>query len=199
MCAQVVFIPQDELERIIADVENSIKAEQGINAGAYQSAFPKSKIPVAVPNMGRLEVQVMQWGYPVPWQKEVVFNTKMETALAPKQNMWSDSIRRRRCLVPTFGFYEPHRKDTHLSPKTGKPVKDKYCFSLPGSDVVWLAGVYEDEHFSVMTTTPNQWVETIHNRMPVVLRPSELGIWLYGEYASLADREKVQLECEISA
>ena len=124
----------------------------------------------------------------------MVFNAKMETALAPGPSMWGDSIRRRRCIVPSFGFYEPHIKDTHLSPKTGNPVKDQYCFRLPGSDIVWMAGVFGDGYFSIMTTVPNKWVKDIHPRMPVVLRSDEIGIWLYGEYAALADRKQIQLE-----
>ena len=195
MCAQLIIIPQEELERIIADIQNNLKAEQCADVTAsYQEAYPKAKVPVVVPDMSRLEVRVMQWGFPVSWQKEVLFNTKMETALAPKKSMWSDSIQKRRCLVPSFGFYEPHKKDTHPSPKTGKPVKDKYFFRMPGSDIVWMAGVFENEYFSIMTTVPNSWVEKIHSRMPVVMRPDEIDIWLYGEYAELSDREQVKLE-----
>ena len=200
MCATLIIIPQEELERIIADIQNNLKAEQQADVmTSYKEAYPKAKLPVVVPEENKLEVRIMQWGYPVSWQKEVIFNTKMETALAPKKSMWSDSIQNRRCIVPSFGFYEPHMKDTHPSSKTGKPVKDKYFFHMPGSDIVWMAGVFEDEHFSIMTTAPNHWVEKIHRRMPVVLRPEEIDIWLHGAYAALTDREQIQLEsCKVA-
>jgi len=194
MCAHLILIPQDELERIIEDVKNHLKAEQPDIAASYQDVYPRAKVHVAVSNEGRLDVQVKQWGYPVTWQKDVVFNTKMETALGSKPTMWRDSIQSRRCLVPSFGFFEPHWKDTHLSPKTGKPIKDQYYFQLPGMDIVWMAGVFADEHFSVMTTVPNQWMEKIHPRMPVVLHPDELDIWLHGNYSGLADRARIQME-----
>jgi putative SOS response-associated peptidase YedK len=195
MCAHFIIIPKDELERIVADVMLNLQAEKHGNiAASYQEAFPKSSLPILVPGLEQLEIREMQWGYPVTWQKDVVFNTKIETALSPKRSMWTDSIIHRRCLVPSFGFYEPHMKDTHPSPKTGKPVKDKYFFRLPDNDVLWMAGVFEGEYFSVMTTAPNQWMETIHPRMPVVLRPDELGVWLHGEYTALADRNRIQLE-----
>ncbi len=42
-----------------------------------------------------------------------------------KPNMWADSLQHRRCVVPSYGFYEPHRTDTHPSSKTGKPIKDQ--------------------------------------------------------------------------
>jgi putative SOS response-associated peptidase YedK len=57
-----------------------------------------------------------------------------------------------------------------------------------------MAGVYEDGHFSVMTTAPNRWMREIHPRMPVVLRPGELDVWLRGDYPALADRQQVRLE-----
>lgn len=193
MCATLILIPQDELDRILADVQNNLKAERDDVIASYQRAYAKSMVPVVIPNQHRLELQEMRWGYPVSWQQNLVYNTRIETALGPKPGMWSDSIRSRRCLVPSFGFYEPHQTDTHLSPKTGKPVKDQYYFRLPGSDIVWMAGVYEDGHFSVVTTAPNQWMQKIHPRMPVVLRPDELEIWLHGEYPKLADREQIEL------
>ena len=193
MCAHMILIPQDELERIIADIKNNLKAEQADIMAAYKDVYPRAKVPVVVSSKDQLEVQVMQWGYAVAWQKDVVYNTKMETALGSKSNMWSDSIRNRRCLVPSFGFFEPHSKDTHPSPKTGKPIKDQYYFQIPSMDVAWMAGVFEDEHFSVMTTAPNQWMEKIHPRMPVVLHPDELDLWLHGDYPSLAGREKIRL------
>ena len=199
MCAHFILIPQDELENIIEDIRNNLKAERADITTSYKDVYPRAKVPVVVSDEVQLEVQVMQWGYPVTWQKDVVYNTKMETALSSKSNMWSDSVQQRRCIVPSFGFFEPHMKDTHPSPKTGKPIKDQYYFRMPGMDIVWMAGVYEYDHFSVMTTAPNLWMEKIHPRMPVVLRPDELRIWLFGEYPALSDRRDIQLESSKAA
>ena len=107
--------------------------------------------------------------------------------------MWDESIKHRRCIIPSFGFFEPHKTDTHLSPKTGKPIKDLYFFQNPDSDVVWMAGIYEDDYFSIMTTSPNKWIKSIHRRMPVVLRTEELETWFNGDYSTLIDRDKIEL------
>ena len=194
MCAHFIIIPQDELERIIADIRSALQAERrGDAAILYDHAYPKSRVPILTGENGHPEIHDMHWGYQVSWQNEVMFNAKIETALGKKPNMWDNSIQRRRCVVPSFGFYEPHMKDTHISPKTGRPVKDQYRFRLPGNDILWMAGIYEDRNFSVMTTAPNGWVKPVHARMPVVLRPDELDVWLYGDYPSLANRDKVEL------
>jgi putative SOS response-associated peptidase YedK len=194
MCATFIIIPQDELDRIISDVQNNLKAEHANVIEAYKKVYAKAEAPVIIPNRGQYQIQTMLWGYPVSWQKGVVYNTRIETALGPKSGIWSDSIRSRRCLVPSYGFFEPHMTDTHPSAKTGKPIKDQYFFKLPDSDIAWMAGVYEDGHFSIVTTVPNQWMREIHPRMPVVLRPDELDIWLSGEFYSLANRENIPLE-----
>ena len=195
MCAHFIMIPREELERIIADIKN------GIAAGGYtdtmtsrQDAFPRAVTPVVTAEDNGLSIQSMSWGYPVSWQKEVLFNTKIETALGAKDNMWRDSVLNRRCVIPSYGFFEPHRQDTHISTRTGKPVKDQYSFRLPDTDIVWMAGIFEDGHYSIMTTAPNTWVKEIHPRMPIVLRQNELDIWLDGTYTALADRQSVQLE-----
>lgn len=203
MCGRFILIPQDELQRIIADVERNIKAEKYKNVAASataQEVYPKGDVPIIVPDGNRLETAVMKFGYERAWSKTPLPNTRADTAMKPAKNggpnMWEDSLKNRRCLVPTYGFYEPHMKDTHPSPKTGKPIKDQYYFRLPDSDIVMLAGIYELGHFSIMTTHPNAWMENIHPRMPVVLRPEELKTWLYGdfeEYTALFNRDDVEL------
>jgi putative SOS response-associated peptidase YedK len=202
MCAHFIIIPQDELERMVADIQNTLRAERhGSVSALYEHAFPKADVPILVSEglSGLMSVETMRWGYPVPWQKDVVFNTKTETALGDKPGMWASSIRHRRCVIPSFGFFEPHMSDTRISPKTGKPIKDQYFFRSPDSDIVWMAGIYEDGHFSIMTTAPNRWVKSIHRRMPVVLRLNELDTWLHGDYSTLADRSDMELVSERAA
>lgn len=99
----------------------------------------------------------------------------------------------RRCVVPTFGFYEPHQSETFINPRSGKPNKQSYHFASPESPVTFIAGIYENDRFSLMTTEPNAIMRPIHKRMPVVLEPRELHTWLYGDYLSLAERSSVEL------
>ena len=201
MCGRFILIPEDELNRIIADVKANLKKQQHANVMATsQDVYPKATVPIIVPNGGSLDVAEMTWGYEFSWSRAPVFNTRADTALRPstngRPNVWADSLKYRRCVVPSHGFYEPHKTETHPSPKTGKPIKDQYFFRLPGSYIVFMAGIYEEGHFSIMTTEPNQWMEDIHPRMPVVLCPKELDAWLYGDYANLFDRSKLELASE---
>jgi putative SOS response-associated peptidase YedK len=192
----------------------------------YPTVYPKSEACVIVPDNGHLTAQTKRWGYEVSWSKDVVFNTRAESALKPGRNMWAEPLASRRCIVPVREFFEPHKSETVIG-KSGKKIKQQYCFYVhdPKSLVVFmpaitsemyrqlkgvipyeftgeaahrmaymfLAAIYTDDHFSIMTTAPNSTVEPIHDRMPVVLDQSELDIWLYGDYASLFDRSKTLL------
>lgn len=194
MCGRFVYIPKDELQRILKAVKDNLRAQETANVSAhYDDAFPESSIPIIVPQGNRLEVEIMKWGYPKSWEKGVVFNTRAETALASNRNMWTESLHQRRCIVPSYGFYEPHRTETTPSAKTGKPIKRQYFFNLPDSPILMMAGIYEDGHFSVLTTQPNRWMQSIHDRMPVVLLPCEYDQWLHGDFSALFDRANIRL------
>lgn len=163
-------------------------------------AFPGSRVSVVVPGgePGHLAVVDLNWGYPVAWSKRPVFNTRVDTATGPRGDMWRESLAHRRCAVPTLGFYEPHRTARAVSPKTGREIKVQCAFTLPEGPVTFLGGIYEDDHFSIMTCDPNRWVGDVHDRMPLVLRPAELGAWLGPCYAEMFDRRDVELACRLT-
>ncbi|MEG1434085.1 MAG: SOS response-associated peptidase family protein [Gordonibacter sp.] len=197
MCGRFTMLTYDEVLDIVRSIEFGTPLNPEPEWPARGSeAFPGSMVPLIVPGENRrLEVAEFLWGYPVSWQKSVVFNTRIESALACG-GMWSDSLRQRRCIVPTLGFCEPHRSETFRNPRTGRACKQQYRFTLPGSPLALLAGVYESNYFSVVTTEPNDNVSPIHDRMPLVLRNQEVPHWLGSNYADLADRSAVELSPE---
>lgn len=195
MCGRFVMVPRDVVERIVREVEEGLPVSSAPSAGV--DVFPGACVPVMVPGgePGRLGVAELLWGYPVTWSKRPVFNTRVDTATGPRGAMWRESLTHRRCVVPTLGFYEPHKTERTVSPKTGREIKVQCVFGLVESPVTFIAGIYEDDHFSLMTCEPNRWVCDVHDRMPLVLRPSELDMWLGEGYAELFDRNNVELSC----
>lgn len=153
----------------------------------------------------RLSVAEMSWGYHVEWKRGPLFNTRLESALQPT-SMWHDSLLHRRCAIPVRAFYESHATETVRSPRTGKAVKRQYRFArvwqesdgnlsagessaCGGEDgeireteeaasVFLIAGIYQDERFSVITTEPDDVVAPVHNRMPLVLDERAGLTWL---------------------
>jgi putative SOS response-associated peptidase YedK len=85
---------------------------------------------------------------------------------------------RRRCLIPSDGFYEW---------RTVGKQKQPIHFRMRGGRLFAFAGLWERwnspdgitlESCTVITTTANELVRPVHDRMPVILGPGRYGEWL---------------------
>ncbi len=98
----------------------------------------------------------------------VVINARAESAT--ERPMFRECFLRRRCVVPTAGYFE-WNKD-----------KVKHRFSVPDSPVTYLAGLWRPDpagaRFVVLTTAANSSVSPVHHRMPVILPPDALSDWV---------------------
>ncbi len=140
--------------------------------------------PVAVvPNTGENKLDFFLWGLIPSWAKDPeignrLINARSET-LAEKPS-FRTAYRRRRCLVLADGFYE-----WQLNPdgKTKTPVfirlKSGAPFAFAGLWEIWMhPDGSEVRSTTIITTKPNQLMQPIHNRMPVILPPDTYEKWL---------------------
>ncbi len=120
----------------------------------------------------------LRWGLVPAWADPArpgPINARIETA--GSRPMFREALRRRRCLVPADGFYEWRREGTRRL-----PVR----FQLADGGLFALAGLWEERAtpqgtlrtVCVLTTAPNGLVATVHDRMPVLLRPEFEVAWL---------------------
>lgn len=207
MCGRIIALTRDEVLDVIAHLEVGAPLNIDPDWPARRAeAFPGSRMWAIAPAAeGTLRAIDLIWGYRVEWNSRLVYNTRIETAARPG-GMWADSIENRRCVVPTLGFFEPHRTQTMPSPRTGRPVKRPYVFSSalrhadeqPHSSMfapalTLLGGVYENGRLSIVTTEPNAAIAPVHDRMPLVLAPDEIATWFSPDYPALADRSSIPL------
>jgi len=142
---------------------------------------PTLTVPVIRLNReGRREIALLRWGLIPYWAKDAkigvrTINARAETlATAPA---FREAFRRRRCLVPATGFYEWKKLGAGKQP---------YFISLRDGSPVTFAGLWERwgkgetriESFTIVTGEPNSLVATLHDRMPVILDPSDYNSWL---------------------
>lgn len=108
---------------------------------------------------------------------ERIINLRSESIL--EKPVFRKALMTRRCIVPSDGFYEWKK----LGKKTITPYrfirKDKALFAFAA---IWeeyedISGVFFHT-FSILTTSPNEIVAPVHNRMPVILNPQTEKIWL---------------------
>ena len=101
-----------------------------------------------------------------------MFNARAES-LAEKAS-FKGPFRAKRAIVPALGFYEWQREDNGKTP---------HYIQLEGEQPMGFAGLYDlwnDEvlSFTIITTTPNELMKHIHDRMPVILSPEDYDRWL---------------------
>jgi putative SOS response-associated peptidase YedK len=194
MCHRVTPLTLPDLEEALDNLRTTGRASmpRRDDTETVPDAYPGTQMPLFVPNKaGELTARLLTWGFQQPGggASKLVFNTRIETALQQAQSgrgLWHRPILGGRCLVPVRGFYESWTKEP---PRRGAQVR----FALPRHAVFLLAGVYEDERFSIVTTTPNADVAPIHSRMPLVLAPGESRVWLGPDFARLANRSTIKL------
>ena len=115
------------------------------------------------------EVTTARWQIRDPRAKSPLINSKISNT-----HFWKDYWDQGRCIVPALGYYE-------WSGISGR--KQPYFISINrNAPLIFFAGFYKtaDTGFecSILTRNPSPQIEQIHNRMPVILSPSEIQDWL---------------------
>jgi len=175
MCGRFVAdIPADFLKGIFSLIETP-RIEPRYNVAPTQQV-------AVVRNQGDQNcLATLKWGLVPSWSKDLsigshLINARSET-VAEKPS-FRHAIKYRRCIVPTSGFYEWDHSG-------GK--KQPYYIQLADHLPMCLAGLWESwtspdgnelETFAILTTSANKLVESIHERMPVILYPDTFNLWL---------------------
>jgi putative SOS response-associated peptidase YedK len=142
-----------------------------------------SQSVLAVINNGKInKMGYLRWGLIPPWSKEPKMGNKMINARAEtlsEKASYRNAYQKKRCLILADSFYEWKRhKD-----KTKTPMRIK----LKTDDLFAMAGLWEQWKSpegqllytcTVITTTANDLVKDIHDRMPVILKAEDEKIWL---------------------
>lgn len=149
--------------------------------GARYNAAPTQLLPILRTEAGATTCELMRWGLVPFWDKSekpklAPINARAEEALG--KATFKQSLQQRRCLVLSDGFFEWQKQDPE-----GK-VKVPFHIQLRGGAAFTFAGFYEPATetrpatFAFLTTRPNEIMEPIHNRMPVILRREAEEAWL---------------------
>ncbi|MEP7135116.1 MAG: SOS response-associated peptidase [Chloroflexota bacterium] len=138
---------------------------------------------LAVPNDGNLTADFFVWGLIPMWAKDPSIGSRMINArgetLAEKPS-FRGSYRHKRCIILADGFYE---WKAFGDKKSKTPyfihMKDRQPFAMAG---LWDSWESTDgssiKTCTIITTGPNELMETIHDRMPVILHPRDHAKWL---------------------
>lgn len=145
---------------------------------------PTQDVPIVVRESPNRAV-MMRWGLIPFWAKDPKIGNRLINATAETlatKPAFRVSLKRKRCLVPATGFYEWKRTDEGKEPYYVR-LKDGSYFTFAGLYDRWIDPKTgkETPSFTIVTTVPNGLMETIHNRMPVMLREDDESEWLSNE------------------
>jgi len=140
---------------------------------------PSQVMPVITEDeQGNRHLEQMQWGIPRMLGKDLVkelINTRSDKAFG---GFWKRTVLNHRCLIPSTGFYEWKKLGDGKTPYFIHP-KQMDLYAYAGIWDLWKSkDGQEIKTYSIMTTEPNKEMKAIHNRMPVILHPTDESAWL---------------------
>ncbi|GAA0348423.1 SOS response-associated peptidase [Bacillus carboniphilus] len=139
---------------------------------------PSQMVLGAVEHAGKRRAGYFRWGLTPSWVKETsnwkpLINARSETM--DEKSSFKHLVNKRRCVIFADGFYEWKKEN-------GKRVPVRFV-KLDRKPFAF-AGLWDKSHTqshptcTIITTSPNNIVSPIHNRMPAIIQNEQLSFWL---------------------
>jgi putative SOS response-associated peptidase YedK len=145
---------------------------------------PASDILVVTSSDGARQLRALKWGLVPRWAKDSsganrMINLRAETVREKKG--WKSTLARKRCIIPIDGFYEwqdqgkgQRKQPFYITGRDFSPL------ALAGLWSTWRDPESGEELFTctILTTSANDLMGSVHHRMPVILLPDDWDAWL---------------------
>jgi len=191
MCGRYTILPDAQAWADLAAVLGEAVAEPLRDLPPRYNVTPTERVPIIVLGENGTPIALdARWGFIPPWWSKpqppnLTTNCRSETAA--RLPMWREAWRHSRCLIPASGWYEwftaedgtkkPPKIPHHLQRQDGKQI-------LFGG--IWSIYQASPEHepmatCAIVTFPSPPDIAEIHERTPLVLKPSYWKEWLSRE------------------
>lgn len=164
------------------DIEETALQEEEYKP-SYNVA-PSQQVLAIVNDGAKNRLGQLKWGLIPPWAKDEKIGSKMINARSEtvaEKPSFKGALRRKRCLVIADSFYEWKREEGKKIPMLIK-LKSGEPFAFAALWETWQSPDGKKVNScTILTTGPNELMERIHDRMPVILTKEEEKIWLNPE------------------
>ncbi|MHA6643801.1 SOS response-associated peptidase [Mesorhizobium sp. A623] len=154
--------------------------EKGRNTAARYNITPTQTVDFITPDgNGNHKLHEGRWGLVPWWSKEIggyaTFNAKSEEAAS--KPAFRDAFKSKRCLIPADGFYEWTKSEQDGG-------RDPWHIFMPDHQPFSFAGLWAHneklgiESCTILTAEPVALMASIHNRMPIILKPEVYDHWM---------------------
>ena len=155
-----------------------VTADSGVNVpGEVYPGYPGLVV-------AEKELRAMAWGFPYqqtgksgqPIKPKAVNNARSDRL---HTKFWRSSFEQRRCLIPVSAFAEPEGPKREMT-RTWLSVGSPPPFACAG---IWRDSDEWGPVYSMVMTNASPAVKPFHDRMPVILAPSDYQRWMQGSPA----------------
>tara|TARA_Y100000588_G_scaffold112599_1_gene123527 strand:- start:297 stop:923 length:627 start_codon:yes stop_codon:yes gene_type:complete len=165
MCGRyVVTNPVTKTKKI---VKTAIKVEDIENYNAH----PYQNLPVIKKYTNGNTLENLKWGIMPSWSKKKEFkpliNARLETI--DEKISFKKLIKLTRCIAVADGFYEWKREDKNKVP---------HYFLREDKKIMYLAAIYDNNEFCLITEQASNNVNAVHHRQPVIINESDINRYL---------------------
>ena len=147
----------------------------------YNIAPTQAILAVRQSEQGRIG-DLLEWGLIPAWAKDPriasnLINARSET-VAEKPS-FRTALRQRRCLIIADGFYEWQASGGKRKQPMFFHMRDGKPFAMAGLWETWRdPSGSERRTCTILTTSPNELLASVHDRMPVILARDDYARWL---------------------
>lgn len=177
MCGRYIPNTEDEIMEIrdiLSRISIRISQAQLNDLELSSDIYPSQIAPVISLNNGNMKIETSKWGFAKWDNKGIIINAKSETVESSK--FFGRFAKNNRCVIPAHGYYEWKI----ISAKN----KQKFEFINNNPSALFMAGLYKQTidncEFVILTKKANENLESIHERMPLILKPNQIESWLDG-------------------
>ena len=183
MCGRFAsLLPPEAIARIFGTV-NPLP-----NFAASWNLCPRQDAPVIRrnPQTGARHLDLLRWGLLPHFTQDPAkaprpINARSETIRT--SGMFRAAFAARRCIIPASAFYEWREeggaKQPYAIARVAKGGADRGVIAFAGLWESWRApdgGI--ERSFTIATTTANNTLRELHERMPVILDQPDWPLWL---------------------
>ncbi|MFL6024791.1 MAG: SOS response-associated peptidase [Marmoricola sp.] len=186
--------PEDIVEEFELRTEDLPRLQADYNVAPTKEIYAVLERPPKGAEVAERQLRTMTWGLVPSWAKDPkigsrMINARMETVA--EKPAYRRAFEKRRAILPADGYYEWYATDQLT--KAGKPKKQPFFIRPKGGGMLAMAGLYElwrdqtkaDDDPSrwlwtatVITTTAEDELGRIHDRMPLMLPRTAYDAWL---------------------
>jgi len=161
-----------------------------LDLGVRHNVAPTQRVFAVVEDSTARRIDSFHWGLVPFWAKDPRIGSRMINARAEtiaEKNSFRRPFAKRRCIIPADGFYE-WKKVAGAAKKQPMYITriDDSPLAFAGLWDVWddpsrldsMGDPTRLHSCTIITTSPNEVMSEIHDRMPAMLAPSVWDEWL---------------------